>query len=752
MKHISVLICIAFVIGILLSKTFELESFILALPFIIAELLLRKKIPFIALFFLLGIIIYLLNYQMVIQRITQYAFLDNNEIVASGYVVQPARRFDNKTLALIKTDKLETGDYGTTKPLLVQTSIYKSQSFKTGDYVKFNGKIKITRKSDVNYIQKRIDGAVSVGKITYGKPRQLMYRFARWINHRTSQAASRFILPDGRALFSGMLFGDISEMNEEQETAFRRAGLTHLVAVSGSNLAMIIIPLVYMFTWLGIRKEFQLLAVLTFAFFYAFATGLEPPILRASVMTAIAIIGLYFLGRKNSLSVLSFTCLVLLVFDPFLIFRPSFLLSFASTLGLVVLMPSIKQLLIRVPGWLSVPLATTISAQILVIPVAGYFFGEVSVVSFIANVIAAPLVPLITNLGLISVILLDISKPIVLLAATATNFCLGALLMIGKVFGSIKWATLQANFNLFTSLVYFLIVYLFFLEKRLKTILKVKIALGVLFVIIACIAWKPILAPPVIANDVEVYFFDVGQGDGALIRTKEGSNVVIDTGKSNNLMFKHLKDLNINGIDVLLISHFDEDHAGGTTDIADNFKVSKAMRGKTADKSNLEKVIDKSFSRNRVEVIEVDKGQTFWLGKLKIAILHPGNTDVSYTKDNDNNDSVVAKFSYNNVSFLFTGDVEKEAQENIKNDIDLKSDVIKVPHHGAKNAVNEEFLKGAAPKVAIVSVGRNNFYGHPSKEYLDLLRNQNIDMYRTDLKGTIKVVSNGRSVSVTTSR
>lgn len=752
MKHISVFICLSLVLGIVLSETFGLKSAFLIIPLCLIEMLLRKRIPLIMVFSLLGIVLYLFNYQMMIQRIIFFAPLNNSEIIASGYIIQPARKFDDRTTALIKTDSLKAQDFNTTKPLLMQVSAYENQSFKTGDYIKFSGKMKITEVSNARHLQKRIDGFVSVRKIAYGEPKQLLYSFARWVNHSTSKAANSFISSSNKALFSGMLFGDISGMSERQETDFRRAGLTHLVAVSGSNLAMIIIPLVYMLAWLGIRKEFQLLVVLMVAVFYAFATGLEPPILRASVMTTVAIIGLFFIGRKNSLSTLSFTCLALLIYDPFLIFSPSFLLSFMSTLGLVVLMPSIKRRLLRVPEWLSVPLATTVSAQIFVIPVASYFFGEISIASFAANVFAAPLVPVITNLGLISVILLDIAKPVSFLSATITNFCLTALLFIGKVFGNLKWATLQANFNLLSSAGYFAIIYLFFLEKRMKATSKAKLVFGVLLIFIAYIAWMPAFSPAGVDSDVEVYFFDVGQGDGALVRTKEGSNIVIDTGKNNDSMLRHLKGLNIREIDILLISHFDEDHTGGILSIADNLKISKAMRGRTADKDNLEKAIEKNFSKNKVEVVKVERGQTFRLGSLKIGILHPKSNDAGYVKNNENNESVVAKFSYKDISFLFTGDIEKEAQKIIKNDKNLKSNVIKIPHHGAKNAADAEFLKQVAPEIAIISAGKNNSYGHPSKEYLDILRNQNIDIYRTDLKGTIKVISDGRTVSVTTNK
>lgn len=750
MSYASTVLCTAFVFGIVLGDTAGFKSVFLALAVCLPEWGIRRKIPVISLFIVIGILLSVNNYRATENNVSALAFLDDTKISAAGHVVQPPRKMHNKTVVLIKTGKLERGNFSTKRPLLLDVTFYNQQNFKTGDFLNFQGTFKKVEKSDAYRFRRHIDGIVSVGNgLSSSPPESPIYRFSQAANSRTKKIANSYMENKSRALFSGMLFGDISEMDEEQQIEFRRAGLTHIVAVSGSNLALIVVPVIYMLSWLKLRKVFQMAIILVIIVLYAFATGLEPPILRALVMTVAALTGLFFVGQKNSLSFLSVACFILLAWDPFLVSNPAFLLSFSSTLGLILLMPSLMRVLSLIPGWLSVPFATTLSAQIFVIPVAAYFFGEISLASFFANVLAAPLVPVITNFGMLSVISFDIIQPLSLASAYISELNIKMLLSISRTFGNFRWSIVQVSFTPVLYLIYFAVVFMFF-SKHLNRKAKIKTALFFILIFAAYTVWKPLVVPVQPKYEFEAYFFDVGQADGALVRSKDGIDIVIDTGKStNNAMLNHLKSKKIKKIDLLVLSHFDEDHAGGTANIAKNYKISYAIMPEN-DKTGkavtyVEAKCKKALTQNKTKIIFAKQGQNLKLGGIKMNVLHPS---VKFTDQNPNNNSIVLRVSYGENSVLFTGDIENEAQEFLKDDAAIKSDVLKIPHHGAANAANEVFLRQVSPRIAVISVGKYNTYGHPSRKYLNLLQKKNISVYRTDLQGTIKVVSDGKIVSV----
>ena len=246
-------------------------------------------------------------------------------------------------------------------------------------------------------------------------------------------------------------------------------------------------------------------------------------------------------------------------------------------------------------------------------------------------------------------------------------------------------------------------------------------------------------------GDITVSFIDVGQADSILIRTN-GHNMLIDAGNNSDgeKLVSYFNNFGITNFDYVIGTHAHEDHIGGMDDIIENFDIDTFyMPDVTTTTKTFEDVLDAIISKNMsINIPKID--DEFYLDSAKIKIIYAGD------KTNDLNDSsIVLKLTYGNNSFLFTGDATSNVEKVILSK-DIKADVLKVGHHGSQYSSTNEFLNVVNPKYGVISAGKNNNYGHPTKENLDKLINNNIKIYRTDQDGTIIFTSDGSDISVKT--
>ncbi|MBQ3021290.1 MAG: MBL fold metallo-hydrolase [Bacilli bacterium] len=245
-------------------------------------------------------------------------------------------------------------------------------------------------------------------------------------------------------------------------------------------------------------------------------------------------------------------------------------------------------------------------------------------------------------------------------------------------------------------------------------------------------------------SKLEIYFFDVGQADSILIKEKENT-VLIDAGNNEdgkNLVNYIREDLNISNIDILVGTHPHEDHIGGIDDIIDSFDIGKIyLPNVTTTTKTFESVLDSIENKKyRITIPKVD--ETIKLENMNFRVIYTGEDESDL-----NNSSIVLKLTYFNTSYLFTGDIEEEVEKIILNK-DIASDVLKVGHHGSKYSTSDKFLNLVNPKHAIIEVGKNNSYKHPHEETLTKLKNKDIEVYRTDELGTIKLISDGTNINI----
>ena len=247
-----------------------------------------------------------------------------------------------------------------------------------------------------------------------------------------------------------------------------------------------------------------------------------------------------------------------------------------------------------------------------------------------------------------------------------------------------------------------------------------------------------------ISNKMLIHFIDVGQGDSILIQVNN-KNLLIDSGPAlaKENLFNYLKSVNIKTFNYVIATHPHEDHIGNMSSIIRNYQVLKFYAPKVTSNTKAFETMVESLSRKNLKINVIKENiKSIDLGKnTKVEFFSPNNS----TYDNINNYSPIIKISYGKTSFLFTGDAEELIEnEVINNNFNLKSDLLKIGHHGSSTSTSKRFFEAVSPKVSIISVGENNTYNHPTKEVLSTITPSKV--LRTDLEGTIIITSDGLSL------
>ena len=242
-------------------------------------------------------------------------------------------------------------------------------------------------------------------------------------------------------------------------------------------------------------------------------------------------------------------------------------------------------------------------------------------------------------------------------------------------------------------------------------------------------------------DNLKVYFIDVGQADSILIRVGN-NNVLIDAGNNDDgkLLVNYFKELGIEKFNYVIATHPLEDHIGGMDDVINNFKIDNYfMSDRITTTKTFEDVLD-ALEENNIKYVNPSTGTTFDVNDANFKIIYSG-----LITGDINDSSIVLKITYGNTSFLFMADATSNVEKLILNN-DIKSDVLKVGHHGSNYSSTSDFLKKVEPKYAVISVGKNNIYKHPSNETINKLKSMKVKLYRTDLNGTIICNSDGNNL------
>ena len=553
-------------------------------------------------------------------------------------------------------------------------------------------------------------------------------------------------------LLIGLLIGDTDEIDEETKEDFRNSNLTHMLAVSGLHVSYVLLGVNYIITKVKIHKKLSKIIVMLLILFFILVTGATPSVLRAGTMTIYLIIGGIFYRRISVFSSLNLSLLVIIIMNPYCLFDVGLQLSYAGTIGIVYLYPIIKEKIYNKANSILI----TISANIVIIPIMLYNFNTISLTFFISNLLAGPIIGIIIILGFSIIIISLIFFPIANIFSKILNLLIILFLNTAKACANLPLSkifiitpTLKFIF-LYYCLLAFIIV-----KERTQIRINIKLKNKVIAILIILVIINPIkYFSNIKQSNLKIYFVDVGQGDSTCIVTPKNKVILIDGGgnsKDENYdigkqtLLPYLLDKKINKIDYCIVSHFDSDHCGGLMYILKNLKVKNIIIGKQYEEYENYKEFIKIAKDKKINIRVVEAGEKITIEKnLYIDVLWPINREKMVIQNAINNNSLVFKLRYINFAMLFTGDIEeiaeKEILDNYKENTEfLKSKILKVAHHGSKTSSTKEFINIVKPKYAVIGVGKDNKFGHPSNVTIENLKTINTEIYRTDEMGEISI-------------
>ncbi len=534
-----------------------------------------------------------------------------------------------------------------------------------------------------------------------------------------------------RGLVPALVAGDVSGITEEVDDDFRRSGLTHLMAVSGTNLTIVLAAVLGVARAAGCRRRWWGWIGLAMVVGFVLVARPEPSVLRAAAM-GLAGLAATGIGARGGVRALSLAVLALVLLDPWLARSPGFVLSVCATAGILVLAPPLVRRMAWCPRALAVAIAVPLAAQAACTPALAALSGEVSLVAVMANLLAGPLVAPTTVLGLLGGLLTLVVPALGTVLGVAACWCARWILAIGHAAAraegaSIGWSASWAWLVLIAPLV--LAAVWWVLGRPAVAITSV--------VVMVVAVWHPPSSgwPP---DDWVLVACDVGQGDGLVVRAGPESAVVIDTGPDSAPIDRCLSRLGIDHVVALVMTHADADHVAGWEGVA---------RGRTVDQV----IVGPSGGPEvpGADRVQVGSGDVLHIGEARAEVLWP--VDRTPVGEDDRNDaSLVLMLEVDGVRMLLAGDVEPVAQRALRRTgVDLRADVLKVPHHGSPHQ-DPAFIADAQARAALVSAGADNTYGHPSPDTLDLLREAGTAWWRTDLQGDLAVVVRDGDLSVLT--
>jgi len=558
--------------------------------------------------------------------------------------------------------------------------------------------------------------------------------------------------PVARELVPGLVVGDDVGLPPEVIADFRDAGLTHLTAVSGTNLTLVVGFLLLVARWCGVRARGMLVVGALGVIGFVLLARPEPSVLRAAAMGCVALVGLTSGGRDKGVRALSAAVLVLLLLDPWLARSPGFALSAVATAGILLLGPPTRDALAQwLPRWAAEALAVPWAAQLACTPLVAAISGSVSLVAVLANVIVAPVVGPATVLGLLGGLLWPVVPFLARVPGRIAGACASWIILVADraadlPAGALAWPTGPVALAALTVLcVVLALVAPRFLAGRRRSLVGAVLAVTIMI--------RPPPAPGWPPDGWVMVACDVGQGDGLVLNAGNGSAVVVDTGPDADLMDRCLRRLHVERLPLVVLTHFHADHVDGLTGALHGREAGEVLVTALRDPAAGAAQVDRDARGLPVRVPAY--GETGRVGAVTWQVVGPssaGSPSPGVEEGSAANDaSLVLLVEVRGLRLLLTGDAEPPAQERMADVLGpLRVDVLKVPHHGSRYQ-DEAFLSGLGARLAIVSVGEDNDYGHPSSATLDLLGRAGMEVRRTDRDGDVAVLVREGQLRVATS-
>lgn len=521
------------------------------------------------------------------------------------------------------------------------------------------------------------------------------------------------------------ILGDSSSLDKEVLNSFQKNGISHLFSISGMHISLFAAIVLFFLKKISYNNFYNYSIVILFLSFYALLIGFTPSVTRSLIMYLLFSINKLFNIKMNNINIMCLVLIISLIINPYYLYNLSFQYSYLISFSLVLFSYKIKPIKNKIVS----SLYTSFISFLVSFPITIYNFYQVNVLSIILNIIFIPFVSIIIfPLSLICFVFPYIS--FILEFFVKILECISLYITKYKI-GIVKFP----KPSLLLIIIYYIGIYLFIYNKK-----NIYIFAMMIFHKYA-IYFNPL---------INITYLDVGQGDSIFIKDKfNKNNILIDTGGRFNSKYSivenqtipYLTSIGINKIHYLIITHGDYDHIGEAINLVNNFKVDNVIFN-IGNYNKLELDLIKVLHHKKIPYYQNIKSLNINNNKLYFL-----NTRIY---DNENDNSSVIYVNINNKKLLFMGDAEKNKEKDIIKKYNIKNiDILKVGHHGSNTSSNKEFIDNIKPKNCIISVGKNNHFGHPTNEVIDTLDDY-CNIYRTDKFGSIEIKFKNNNYEINT--
>jgi len=786
-------ILLAFVLGEVIA-VFDLN---IAVPCIVLAIIVIRKIiikayedmgAFVVIFFTL-----ITGFMLMSNEITTRNHiydLKENTVIVQGKIYKIENTAFGTNIYL-KGVEVENGEKSVSvKRIFVNTE--KIPNVKIGNIIKVRGKLRqfeeAANKGNFDsrkyYLSLGFYGKIEAGTIEvinsdYSGIRQGLYELRMEIIERLEKLCSDnngifSIINNKNGIIGAIILGDKTDIDSDIKELYSVSGIAHILAISGLHISFIGMA-IYRLLRRRFRFLFSAAVSIPVVLSFGIMSGFGISTIRAIIMFILKIIG-EVLGRKyDAITAISLAGLVLLVQNPFVVCNSGFQMSFGAIIAIVLILPIVEEIL-NTDNKIIKVISANFTISLVMNPILAWNYYELPTFSFLLNIVVVPLmsVVIVSSIAGIfcSCIMFGFGKAVIFpgcgilelytFLCNVINKSSVASIVVGQpkvtiiivyyaillvvLFGlkniRTKYTRAEKERNIIKKETGLVLEKKAKKERRIKgQNVKLRLACIVGFLLLNCLIYY-------IPNPgFYITFINVGQGDGILIHGDNGTKVMVDGGSTSekqvakNCIVPYLKAEGIGTIDYSIITHTDKDHISGILEILENnnsnrIRIKNLVMPDINMKDDTYNELIEKAKLKKINVLYIKKGDTLSLGKTKIKCIYPETT----TTASDKNDYCTVLSVKNKTSkILLTGDISKEIEEKIKDDIEENYTVLKVAHHGSNYSSSEKFLKKVNPKYSIISVGKNNSYGHPGNETMERLRKQGGVIYRTDEKGGITI-------------
>ena len=786
-------ILLAFVLGEVIA-VFDLN---IAVPCIVLAIIVIRKIiikayedmgAFVVIFFTL-----IMGFMLMSNEITTRNHiydLKENTVIVQGKIYKIENTAFGTNIYL-KGVEVENGEKSVSvKRIFVNTE--KIPNVKIGNIIKVRGKLRqfeeAANKGNFDsrkyYLSLGFYGKIEAGTIEvinsdYSGIRQGLYELRMEIIERLEKLCSDnkgifSIINNKNGIIGAIILGDKTDLDSDIKELYSVSGIAHILAISGLHISFIGMA-IYRLLRRRFRFLFSAAVSIPVVLSFGIMSGFGISTIRAIIMFILKIIG-EVLGRKyDAITAISLAGLVLLVQNPFVVCNSGFQMSFGAIIAIVLILPIVEEIL-NTDNKIIKVLSANFTISLVMNPILAWNYYELPTFSFLLNIVVVPLMSVVIVSSIVGIfcscIMFGFGKIVIFpgcgilelytFLCNIINKSSVASIVVGQpkvtiiivyyaillvvLFGlkniRTKYTRAEKERNIIKKETGLVLEKKAKKERRIKgQNVKLRLACIVGFLLLNCLIYY-------IPNPgFYITFINVGQGDGILIHGDNGTKVMVDGGSTSekqvakNCIVPYLKAEGIGTIDYSIITHTDKDHISGILEILENnnsnrIRIKNLVMPDINMKDDTYNELIEKAKLKKINVLYIKKGDTLSLGKTKIKCIYPETT----TTASDKNDYCTVLSVKNKTSkILLTGDISKEIEEKIKDDIEENYTVLKVAHHGSNYSSSEKFLKKVNPKYSIISVGKNNSYGHPGNETMERLRKQGGVIYRTDEKGGITI-------------